>query len=117
MTRAIHITRAAKRDLDSAADYIEHVLLNPQAADGLIDEAESILSALTSFPEKYSLADDPVLKAWGVRFVPVKNYLAFYVVSEQDQAVYVIRFLYSKRNWVSVLKNGFINTQKGDNPI
>ena len=32
----IHITRAAEKDLNSAADYIEFVLLNPQAADDLL---------------------------------------------------------------------------------
>ena len=107
MIYAFHITQSAERDLNSAADYIEHVLLNPQAADDLLNEAELKLSALTSFPEKYSLVDDPVLKAWGIRFAPIKNYLAFYVVSDRDQTVYFIRFLYSKRDWVSILKKGF----------
>ena len=107
MTYAIHITQAAEKDLNSAADYIEHVLLNPQAADDLLDEAEGKVYALTCFPEKYPLVDDPVLKAWGIRFVPIKNYLAFYTVSEPDQSIYITRFLYCKRDWISILKNGF----------
>jgi len=107
MSYDIHITRAAERDLNSAADYIEFVLLNPQAADNLLDEAESQIGELSSFPEKFSIVDDPVLKSWGIRFTLVKNYMAFYTVSEEEKRVYIVRFLYGKRDWVTILKQGF----------
>ena len=77
MKYSIHITRAAERDMIGAADHIEFVLLNPQAADDLLYEAEAKIGELSSFPEKYALVDDPVLKAWGLRFVAVKNYIVF----------------------------------------
>ena len=83
------------------------MLLNPQAADDLLDEAETVIGDLAYFPEKFSVVDDPVLKAWGIRFTLVKNYLAFYIVSDQEQRVYIVRFLYGRRDWVSILKQGF----------
>ena len=107
MNYEIHITHAAERDLNSAADYIEYVLFNPQAAYNLLDEAESQINELSAFPEKFSLVDDPVLKAWRIRFIRVKNYLAFYTMSEQEHKIYIVRFLYEKRDWVSILKQGF----------
>ena len=107
MSYDIHITRAAERDLNSAADYIEFVLLNPQAADDLLDEAESRIGELSNFPEKFAVVDDPVLKSWGIRFTLVKNYMAFYTVSEEEKRVYIVRFLYGKRDWVTILKQGF----------
>ena len=107
MSYDIHITRAAERDLNSAADYIEFVLLNPQAADDLLDEAESQIGELSSFPEKFAVVDDPVLKSWGIRFTLVKNYMAFYTVSEEEKRIYIVRFLYGKRDWVTILKQGF----------
>jgi plasmid stabilization system protein ParE len=103
----IHITRAAERDLSSAADYIEFVLLNPQAADDLLDEAEKEIGELSTLPEKFAPADDPVLKAWGIRFTLVKNYIAFYVISEESHTIYIVRFLYGKRDWITILKQGF----------
>ena len=106
MSYDIHITRIAERDLQGAADYIENVLLNPQAADNLLDKAESQIQALALFPKKFALADDPVLKAWGIRFTMVNNYLAFYIVSEEEKRIYIVRFLYGKRDWVTVLKQG-----------
>ena len=103
----IHITRAAEKDLNSAADYIEFVLLNPQAADDLLDEAENKIGDLSAFPEKFALVDDPVLKTWGIRFTLIKSYIAFYVISEENHTVYIIRFLYGKRDWITILKQGF----------
>ena len=40
MKYELHITRAAENDLNEAADYIEFVLMNPQAADHLLDAVE-----------------------------------------------------------------------------
>ena len=107
MSYDTHITRAAERDLSSAVDYIEFVLLNPQAADALLDEAEMKVGELSTSPERFSLVDDPVLKAWGIRFTLVKNYIAFYVISEENRTIYIVRFLYGKRDWITILKQGF----------
>ena len=107
MNYEVRITRAAENDLNEAADYIEFVLLNPQAADDLLDTVEETLPTLAQYAQRYALVDDPVLRAWGIRFVQIKNYLAFYTVSEEEQKVYIVRFLYGKRNWISILKNGF----------
>ena len=93
--------------LYEATDYIEFVLLNPQAADDLLDTVEETLPTLAQYAQRYALVDDPVLRAWGIRFVQIKNYLAFYTISEGEQKVYIVRFLYGKRNWISILKNGF----------
>ena len=107
MNYELRITRAAENDLNEAADYIEFVLLNPQAADDLVDAVEETLPTLAQYAQRYALVDDPVLRAWGIRFVQIKNYLAFYTISEEEQKVYIVRFLYGKRNWISILKNGF----------
>ena len=104
MSYNIHITSAAERDLNRAADYIELVLKNPKAADDLLDEAEKKINPLSSFPEMFSLVDDPVLASWGIRFVIVKGYLAFYTVSEEENRVNIIRFLYQKSNWSAILR-------------
>ena len=106
MTYEIHITTAAERDLAGASDYIEFVLKNPTAADDLLDEAEKQISSLAEYPEKYKLVDDPVLSSWGIRFVMVKGYLAFYIISEELNRVIIVRFLFQKSNWASILRRG-----------
>ena len=100
----MHITERAQRDLESAADYIEYSLLNPAAADDLLDAAEEALSSLSDMPQRIMLATDEVLAAWGVRFIQVKSYLAFYTVDEEKNIVHVVRFLYMKRDWQTILR-------------
>jgi plasmid stabilization system protein ParE len=33
----------------------------------------------------------------------VKNYMLFFIVSEDEKTVYVIRFLYGRRDWKNIL--------------
>ena len=106
MKYTIHITQTAENDLRESLNYIEKVLFNPQAATDLLDETEEQIHALASFPAKYPLVDDLFLNAQGIRFVPVKNYLVFYVVSESNKVIHIVRFLYARRNWLSILKKG-----------
>lgn len=47
-------------------------------------------------PEKLQLVDDPVLAGWGIRFIRVNNYLAFYTIDEDKKVVIIVRFLYQK---------------------
>ena len=107
MSYHLHITGVAERDIAQAADYIEFVLKNPKAADDLLEKAEQKINALLPFPTEHPVVEDKLLAAWGIRFTQVKNYLAFYVVSEEKSQVTVIRFLYAKSNWISILKSGF----------
>ena len=107
MSYHIHITATAEQDIIKASDHIEFVLKNPKAADDLLDEAEQQIYSLTDFPEKFKLVDDPVLASWGVRFVVVNGYLAFYVISKELNQVTVVRFLFQKSNWTAILRQGF----------
>ena len=107
MSYHIHITATAERDMINASDHIEFVLKNPKAADDLLDETERQIYSLADFPERFKLVDDPVLASWGVRFVIVNGYLAFYVISKELNQVTVVRFLYQKSNWTAILRQGF----------
>lgn len=105
MSYNLYITSVAQRDISQAADYIEFVLKNPKAADDLLEETDQKINALLPFPQEHPIVEDKLLAAWGIRFTQIKNYLAFYVVEENQ--VTVIRFLYAKSDWISILKVGF----------
>lgn len=55
MNYQVHITKTAEHDIAKAADYIEFVLKNPQAADHLLDVATEKIGELTQMPEKLQL--------------------------------------------------------------
>ena len=107
MSYQVHITSTAEHDIMRAADYIEFTLKNPDAADNLLDAATEQIGSLADLPQKFRLVDDPVLASWGIRFVIINNYLAFYTIDEEKQTVIIVRFLYQKSNWTSILRQGF----------
>ncbi len=107
MSYNIYITATAERDILRAADHIEFTLKNPTAADHLLDAVTEQINSLGDMPEKFRLVDDPVLASWEIRFVIVNNYLAFYTIDKRKQLVIVVRFLYQKSNWNSILRQGF----------
>ena len=100
----IHVTQAAERDMANAYDYIDLVLKNPTAADKLLDVADEKIGALAEFPHKFEVVADKLLSLWGIRFTNVMNYLAFYTVDDATQTVHIVRFLYGKSNWITILK-------------
>ena len=107
MSYQLHITSTAEHDIMRATDYIEFTLKNPDAADNLLDVATERINSLADLPQKFRLVDEPVLASWGIRFVIIDNYLAFYTIDEEKQTVIIVRFLYQKSNWTSILRQGF----------
>lgn len=106
MSYRIHMTATAERDVMQAADYIEYTLKNRSAADNLLDAVTEEISALADMPQRFQVVPDPVLSEWGIRYVIINHYLAFYTIDEREQVVYLVRFLYERSNWVSILRQG-----------
>ncbi len=111
MKYEILITRSAENDLVSTSDYIKHIILNPKAADELLNAVEMLMESLSQLPGRYPVVDDPVLKMLGIRIAPVKNYILFYTVNNERHQVIIVRFLFGKRNWKSVLRNDFMSNE------
>lgn len=104
MIYQIHITSTAEHDILRAMDYIDFILKNPSAADNLLKVVNEQIGSLAELPQRFRLVDDPILASWGIRFIIVNNYLAFYTIDEKNQTVIVVRFLYQKSKWMSILR-------------
>jgi len=101
----IDITEPAENDLHDAVKYITEQLLNPSAAERLIDDTEHAVNSLSNMPDRHALVKDEVLARLGFRFIPVNNYLVFYIIREEIKTVVIQRFLYGRRDWVNILKS------------
>ena len=99
----VKLSKAAKSDLKNAAFYIAYDLKNEAAANRLLDETDKQLSALCDMPECNPLVRDSFLASKGVRIKIIGKYLAFYVIREESKSITVLRFLHSRRNWISIL--------------
>ena len=100
----VEVTQIAEQDYYKAEAYIKYELYNQKAAAGLAKKLHEAINDLSFFPTKYSICNDDFLRVWEIRFVPVNNYLLFYIVREDEKIVYVLRFLYSRRNWQKILR-------------
>ena len=100
----VEVTQIAEQDYYKAEAYIKYELYNQKAAAGLAKKLHEAINDLSFFPTKYHICNDDFLRVWEIRFVPVNNYLLFYIVREDEKTVYVLRFLYSRRDWQKILR-------------
>lgn len=99
----VEVTQIAEQDYYKAEAYIKYELYNQKAAAGLAKKLHEAIKDLSFFPTNYPICNDDFLRVWEIRFVPVNNYLLFYIVREDEKTVYVLRFLYSRRDWQKIL--------------
>ena len=110
MGYSVIINGSSEQDINSVLDYIEYSLFNQAAAISLFNDLNEEIDRLSQNPEIFAVIDDPVLKANGIRFAMVKNYLLFYSFSRENKTVTIYRFLHSRRNWMSILRQSFTIT-------
>ena len=84
----------AQKDLVDIIDYIADNLKAPKAAMDLIDALDSSIRLLQQFPYSYKVYQPIQPLETEYRILPVKNYLVFYVVTED--LVEIHRIIYSK---------------------
>ena len=95
----IRIFPAAQRDLQELVEYLNK--LSSDAALRYYDRIVSEIASLSTMPERYPHPRDLPLAAKGYRYLTVKNYLVFYVVS--GDIVQIHRILYAKRDYSRLL--------------
>ena len=54
-------------------------------------------------PLMYALCDNDRLKSKKYRKAVIKNYIMFYRVDEEKQTIYIMRFIYSRRDYINLL--------------
>jgi len=102
-TYSVEVTDSAVSDLREIYDYIKLHLFEPDTATRQRERIRGAILGLSSMPKRHSLISDGYLREQGIRFCPVDNYLIFYVVSEIERKVIVLRVLYSRRDWQVIL--------------
>lgn len=102
------VHETAKADIRDAVGYIAKTLREPNTARVMAERLRDAIVSLSSMPERFPLVKDHYLSALGIRVTSAGNYLIFYVVNQEEHRVDILRVLYGKRNWISIL------TENGD---
>jgi toxin ParE1/3/4 len=100
----VKFTEPSEYDLIDIEYYIAVKLSNPQAAVRITDGIMKSAYGLEDFPEANPLANDILLASLGVRWTSFDNYNIFYRYEKQTDLVYIIRILYNRQDWQTILK-------------
>lgn len=103
MIYTVKYSEHTNQDINKAVDYLMDILKNPQAAYRLRLETQSSIANLKTFPRKHPVIQDLFLSFYEIRYIQIKNYLAFYRIIEETKTIYVIRFLYARSDWKRIL--------------
>lgn len=93
----------ATLDLYGILDYISDVLKAHESARRVYRSIKEQLLSLDEMPCRFPVVREEPFASLGVRFMPVENYNAFYIVNEQVKEVRVLRILYNRREWQNLL--------------
>ncbi|HHY08390.1 MAG TPA: type II toxin-antitoxin system RelE/ParE family toxin [Corynebacteriales bacterium] len=99
----LKLTPKANDDLDEIYSYITGELDAEKAAMRLFEKIETSIMRLRDFPFSCNHVNDEFLKMKGYRKLIVDNYIAFYVVDEEQRQVVVMRVLYGRRKYENIL--------------
>ncbi len=94
----IYYSESAKEDLISIFEYISIELAAPQAARALLDRMFKTVRSLEELPLRHPVYNAEPWKTRNIRFIPVDNYIVFYLIDEKTGTVNVVRIIYAGRD-------------------
>ena len=103
MRYEVKLTAQAIEQIEETAQYISKVLLEPETARSWMDALQSQIERLDSMPSRYPLTEEEPWHTEGIRKMPVKNFHVYYLVDEEEKAVWVTAVIYGRRDQISAL--------------
>ena len=100
----INYSPDALDDLKDIYSYIAFHLLEKDTARKLVAKIRKELKTLASMPERYVLVDWEPWHSAGVRTLLVANYIAYYRVDNELNAVLIGRILYAGRDTEEIVQ-------------
>ena len=67
-------------------------------AEGQLSRLEKAIASLDQMPERYRVYEHEKWKARNLRIMSVNNYLVFYIPSQEENTVTVMRIMYGGRD-------------------
>lgn len=103
MRYKVKLTPQAIRQIEETVQYISKILLEPETARKWVDTLQHEIGKLDSMPARYPLTEEEPWHTKGIRKMPVKNFLVYYLIDEERKAVWIIAVIYGRRNQIAAL--------------
>ena len=98
MAYNVRIMEKAEQDLSEIVTYFTDKLCNPKAAESLLEEFLEEKMNIADNPYMYPLSNDLVLQSKGYhRFLFKKNYIALYLIDDDEKEVSINENLLCKK--------------------
>ena len=104
MQYKVKMTMYATQQAQKIVSYISHELLSPETAAGWVDYLQKEISGLDTFPARNPCIEEEPWKTKGIRRLPVKNFLVYYWIDEENSTVWITAVIYGKRDQIERLK-------------
>ncbi len=98
MSWNIVYTAQARQDLRDIYEYIALGLLAPENATRQTQRIMKTIRTLEEMPMRHQLYEEEPWRSQGIRFLPVDNYLIFYLPAELQNVVNIVRIMYGGRD-------------------
>ena len=98
MIYQITISTPAETVLRNIFTYIAFELNSPLTALQQLSRLEEQINSLDRMPKRFSLYQKEPWLSRGLRFVPVDNYIIFYIPQDTEKTVTIIRVMYKGKD-------------------
>ncbi len=103
MRYKVKLTTQAIGQIEETVRYISKILLDPETAQKWADAMQCEIEKLDFMPSKYPLTEEEPWHTKGIRKMPVKNFIVYYLVSEEEKTVWVTAVIYGRRDQIAAL--------------
>ena len=101
----VKITEPAQRQLQEIVRYIAGDLQEKRTALWMLDTLEKEILSLSTLPNRVALTEEEPWYSAGIRRMPVKNYLVYFWVNEDQKQVQITAVVFGRRDQRNVLQN------------
>lgn len=101
----VKITEPAQRQLQEIVRYIAEDLQEKRTAIRMLDTLEKEILSLSTLPNRVALTEEEPWHSAGIHKMPVKNYLVYFWVNEEQNQVQITAVVYGRRDQRTALQN------------
>ncbi len=103
MDYQVRLTVQAAEQMRQTVLYIAQTLQAPETAKRWADFLHKEIAGLSFMPSRYPLTEEESGRTKGIHKMPVKNFLVYYLIDEENKIVSVTAIIYGRRERLAAL--------------
>lgn len=103
MRYEVKLTAQAIGQIGETVQYISKTLQEPETARKWADTLQHEIGKLDIMPSRYPFTEEEPWHTRGIRKMPVRNFLVYYLIDEGKKVVWVTAVIYGRRDQITAL--------------